>query len=682
MRNRKSPNADGTIGVLLDAAVDLAGLHIGLMGFAAHIPLKQGPAVTFGLDGLELAYAGGPIEIAGSLLPRGINGQDSYDGTALIKTPAFSIAGIGAITTIENAVSVFIFAALNAELGDPPAFRLQGIAGGFGYNRRLILPPVERVSAASRWYAPPWVLSPRVEASAQQPAQGALQQLRNYIPLPSAIWLAAGIKFNSFEMITGVALVSVSFGNDVEIGLLRLAEMSLPRGAKGNEIAYVELALRCSIKPSEGAILVEGRLTDACYIFSKDCRITGRVRFCLWFSGPQAGDFVVTLGDTTPISPDPRTTPWCPGLASMANHQGAFGCRGAVFGADFELHHGGRLAAVYQRLRFALGSSSPRTFSSPGSRCATASRRAWGSASSWIWAAGPADLPAGGSANMGTAFAGQLHVDLGSPPLRWTSGRRYQAPERLTAGEFRKAFLPKPSDVVTARVESGLLLQETREGKAPLFVVSAHALRLAVESAVPLTGLDFVANSGAPELNSAKLGVSPMAKTALDAQLTLSIKLIDAGDVDVSRRPIDAGGIDVSLRSAKLEPVETGVPEALWRPAAKEGELPETRPNPDPMKATTTGIRISLGPIPPAGASEIIRIDKQEYDDFPVAIPALDRVDALPRTSNAGVAHAMATSTNNRRNAILGILVEQRRALAERHGLSLKAPISCSRLLV
>ena len=89
------------------------------------------------------------------------------------------------------------------------------------------------------------------------------------------------------------------------------------------------------------------------------------------------------------------------------------------------------------------------------------------------------------------------------------------------------------------------------------------------------------------------------------------------------------------------------------------------------MKATT-GIRISLGPIPPAGASEIIRIDKQEYDDFPVTIPALDRVDALPRTSNAGVAHAMATSTNNRRNAILGILVEQRRALAERHGLVLE----------
>ena len=66
--------------------------------------------------------------------------------------------------------------------------------------------------------------------------------------------------------------------------------MSLPKRAEpGNAIAYAELALRVVVKPEEGTIAVEGRLTDDSYIFSKDCRLTGGFAFFLWFTGPSRG---------------------------------------------------------------------------------------------------------------------------------------------------------------------------------------------------------------------------------------------------------------------------------------------------------------------------------------------------------------------------------------------------------
>jgi hypothetical protein len=248
----------------------------------------------------------------------------------------------------------------------------------------------------------------------------------------------------------------------------------------------------------------------------------------------------------------------------------------------------------------------------------------------------------------GPPFAGQLHVDLGVAAVTIDFGETCQTPKPLTADQFKKAFLPKQSDVVTARVESGLLLQDTRGGQAPLFVVSAHALRLSVESTVPLTGLDFVKNrvpqkNGVPEpLPSATLGVSPMAKTALHAPLKLSIISIEAGG-------------PISLPSARCEFVEIGTPEALWRPAKEEGQLPETRASAETMRATT-GVRLALDPIPPVGASAIVRIDQEEYDDFEKLIPALESVDALPRTSNAGVEQAMTKPTSDQRDGILRVL--------------------------
>ena len=578
----------------------------------------------------------------------------------MIKAAAFSISGMGSITTIENAVSVFIFAALHGELGGPPAFRVQGIAGGFGYNRRLTLPPIERIHQFP-------LVRAAMDASfmtgtsrgGQSPAQAALKELATYIrPSLGDYWLAAGIKFNSFQMVTAVALVSVSFGNDVEIGLLGLAEMSLPKGVKEVELAYVELALRCSIKPSDGSVIVEGRLTDASYILSKDCRLTGGFAFCLWFDGPHAGDFVVTLGGYHPkFTPLPHY-PVVPrlGVQWQVTKELSFAAELYFALTPSCIMAGGRLAAIYT----------------------SSSVRAWFVASvDFLIAWQPLqyrveaalkigfEVDLGGSALRldlraelilwGPPFAGQLHVDLGILMVTVDFGEAYKAPAPLLPDQFKQAFLPKVSgdvfEVLSARVESGLILQQARADQSPLHVVTAHALSLSVQSVVPITAIELVDHDAAGMLDTDKpiagtLGVAPMASTLLDAPLSVSIV---TGDGDAK---------PVKLRSAKLSCIQTGVPEALWQPAETAGKLRETKAGAGTIRATT-GLRLRLDPIAPSGASPVLEIDRLQYEDFPNTIPALDRVEIPLRQSDETVETVMSKATVKRRDCVMEVLKRQ-----------------------
>jgi hypothetical protein len=673
--------ADGKIGLLLDAAVDLAGLQIGLTGFAVRIPLQKNqpwdPARDIGLDGLDIAYAGGPIEVAGALLRTVIGDQPaSYDGLALIKAPTFSIAGMGSITTIEGKVSVFIFAALHAELGGPPAFRVQGIAGGFGYNRRLILPPIERVhefplvrAAMDASFLRSLGSGTRGGGSAgtgtQTPAQTALKYLANYVrPAAGEYWIAAGIKFNSFQMVTAVALVSVSFGGDVEIGLLGLADISLPRGVeKGKEVAYAELALRCSIKPAEGTVFVEGRLTDASYILSKDCRITGGFAFCIWFSGPHAGDFVVTLGGYHPSFSPPPHYPVVPRLGVYWQITKELSVVAELYFALTPscIMAGGRLAAIYSsssvRAWFIVGADFLIAWE-PLRYSITAGIRI-GFEVALEGMALRVDLQAE-LRLWGPPFAGQLHVDLGVLQVTVDFGEQYREPKALEAPAFKQAFLPKKKDtdkvyeVLAGRVERGLLLQEEQQ-EGPLYVVSAHALALSVQSVVPLTNLEFtghdeLAETQRKKLAGTKLGVRPMAKTVLEAPLKISVVPLDGAE-----------GKPVTLPSARIELIETGVPDALWqRDGIKEGKLPETKASPASMKAAT-GIRLMLDPIAPKGAAAVLKISALQYENFPKSIPALAKVSVPPPERSDGVEQAMSDATKKRRDPILQVLELQRR---------------------
>ena len=142
----------GKIGILLDAAIELAGLTVTLAGLKVRVNPAKPTTLTFsdlefGLEGMGLDFQRGPIAIGGMLLktPTG-----SYSGMASIRAATWSIGAIGSYGTTEaGTASFFIFGAFKGLLGGPPCFVVMGIAAGFGYNRNCR--GTSRTSPASRW---------------------------------------------------------------------------------------------------------------------------------------------------------------------------------------------------------------------------------------------------------------------------------------------------------------------------------------------------------------------------------------------------------------------------------------------------------------------------------------------------------------------------------------------------
>ena len=86
------------LGILLDAAIELLGLKVGLAGLAVKLaPSKlttlKFQDLGFKLDGMEIDFERGPISISGVLL----EGRHDvvYSGMAMIRASTFSIGAIG-----------------------------------------------------------------------------------------------------------------------------------------------------------------------------------------------------------------------------------------------------------------------------------------------------------------------------------------------------------------------------------------------------------------------------------------------------------------------------------------------------------------------------------------------------------------------------------------------------------
>lgn len=170
----------------------------------------------FTLDGLGLALDAGPVSLAGFLQR---TGAQTPRGAALVKFAGFQIgAGSGAYSRIADQPSLFVFGALNAPLGGPPFFFVTGVAGGFGANRGLVIPDDPDASLPRLLQGhggrPEWLAD-----------VGKMGELVLAAKLPAeqgASWFAAGVKFTSFSLIRGQAILHLRFGK-------KLASASPPR---------------------------------------------------------------------------------------------------------------------------------------------------------------------------------------------------------------------------------------------------------------------------------------------------------------------------------------------------------------------------------------------------------------------------------------------------------------------
>jgi len=666
---------EAKLGLLLDAGVDLLGLSVGLLGLALRV--KPGgddgllrvrrpttKNIEFGLDGLELGFKEGPLQISGTLLKMAPTRdvEVEFDGAVMVRAELFTLSALGSFAQLKTGdISLFVFAVLNRELGGPPFFFVTGLAFGFGVNRILRTPAIEEVQ---NFPLVRGATDPAYFGGSSDP-RAAMEKLRQYIPSSKGdYWLAAGVKFNSFGMIDSFALLAVSFGTQLQIALLGLSRISVPKQLPGappiEQVACAELAIKVTFSPASGVLAVEARLTDNSFLFTRNCRLTGGFAFYCWFAGEHAGDFVVTLGGYHARFVKPAHYPVVPRLRihwPVSAHLSITGeayfaltpsCLMAGGKLDAVFHAGPIRAWFYARADFLIAWKPFRYDIAVGVRIGV---------SFWTGLF-TLKVELGASVHLwGPPFGGIAHVTLYIVSFDIPFGKQEpEKPEPLSWREFHQSFLPQSRNshgdtdplISTIRITSGLISEREvgdQGQKRTLRLVNAHELSFTTESVIPSTNVLLNETSIVPDDpgKDTRLGIRPMGKATLDSEHKVSLR--KNGD--------SQNGWN---RYLGHELVAKNVPYALWSSDLSELKAPTARMISD----VPGGLRVFLKKREPSHGLAWMDLEKFKYEDISRDIPWEERQEPQPIPA-ADDKTLMNTIWNNptvtqKRNAILGAL--------------------------
>lgn len=290
------------ISLLMDGSVSMFGLtcavdDLQITYFVGNNDFFNPGSWSIDLAGLAVSADMAGVSIAGGLLKQGVAPNIEYLGMLLGRFAVYGLTVYGGYGEGEENgqrfTAFFAIGAVNGPIGGPPAFFLTGIGGGFGINRLMRLP-----TDLARFGDYPLIQALDIAASPGEP-MAQLRALGNYFPMKKGtFWFAAGLSFNSFALVDGIAVVGVQIGDGLDINLLGLARMALPRPQAA--IVSIELALLVRFSSSEGVLWVQGQLTDNSWLLYPDIKLTGGFAYVIWFKGEKAGEFVLTLGGYHP----------------------------------------------------------------------------------------------------------------------------------------------------------------------------------------------------------------------------------------------------------------------------------------------------------------------------------------------------------------------------------------------
>jgi hypothetical protein len=355
----------GQLAILFDAAVKVSHFTLSCDDLKIGLPLaKLQPGV--GLAGIGIEYKSKNLEVAGALLRkevRDVDGKIIYDyiGTASLKfklssKKSFGISAIGAYTYYNNEPSLFLYAVLEFPLGGPPFFFVTGFSLGFGYNRYLKVPSIDKLTEFPLVAQAMGGLGNNQRPSdSKQLITEQLDQLDKYMTRSTdSGFVAIGLKFTCFKMLDCFALLTIAFGEGFEMNLLGIANMKVPTPAKDSKntscIVSMTLLLKARFSLDEGVISIEAQLASNCYILSPDCRLTGGSALYFWFDGPHAGDFIISLGGYHPAFKKPAHYPTVPRLGFHWQVGNCLSLKGEMYFAlcAHAIMAGGRLEANFR----------------------------------------------------------------------------------------------------------------------------------------------------------------------------------------------------------------------------------------------------------------------------------------------------------------------------------------------
>ncbi|QNM98726.1 hypothetical protein H9L41_11195 [Chitinimonas koreensis] len=680
--------------ILFSGSVALAGLKLDVLGLDVGVPVTNPTdfnAYQLDLKGLNVTFEGGGVDISGGLL-KTTTPMLSYTGQLVVKASKFSLVALGSYAELPTAngtaPSLFAFVNLNIPLGGPPPFFVEGLAFGFGYNRDIAIPPVGQIQ---QFPLVQGALSSSTFGDDPTP-ESALEVLSQVVaPSLGRYWVAAGLRFSTFQLLDTFALLFVKFGRTFEIDLVGVTAASLPpKVPRSAAIAYMELGLVVAFKPVDGVVYAEAQLTPNSFLFAPSCRLTGGFAAYLWFNppysddGPRPGDFVITLGGYNPVFSPPK---WYPNPPRLGFNWPVMSTVSISGGSYFALTPSAVMAGGYLRVQFHAGPL--RAWLNAGADFMIAWQPFWFSVDIYVDVGAAFETTILGiSVTLSIDLGAKLHLEgppvHGSAYVHWfvisftipigDSGNNDHA--TLSWDDFARSFLPPqdspemkgsgegslraaagadadppPPVPIKAQAQAGLLTT-LDDGT---WVLQSLPFALAIETAIPATASTMSAWQGATLPTGPYMGVQPCSRLRVETPFTFSLQ--DAAGNPLSL-PVDAFAVAANIGTA---------PAALW------GNKPFDPAAPVPAGAqlldrTINGVTVAavadvelnvIGPIDLARAFSFVLLPPNwlPFGSGPRYTPAapMDQSGALARL----MASVMAPGVVATREAILAALQAQ-----------------------
>lgn len=642
----------------VDASLETTVVAIQLTGFVVTIPDGHGGDVHVQLDGLGVDVSASSFTLAGSLVrtevtePDGKTGVE-YDGSLLLKAGAYALAAVGSYASVDGVDSLFVYGVMAGPFGGPPAFTVTALAAGFGVNRGLVLPAPDKVLqfplVAAAVAAAGTTAPPTSGAAATQQALSALSK-GGVVPIKhGSYWLALGVGFQSYELINGFALLTVSFGDELTIALLGVGTLQLPPPAESSTaFAVVELTLDAVFSPAEGIFALEALLTDRSYLLDPSCRLTGGFATSVWFPPSEhAGDFVVTLGG---YHPDFHCD-WYPQVprigfdwkvSDLVEFSGglyfALTPRCIMAGGDLALvFHDGPLSAWFKASADMIVYWRPFSYEADLAISIGASYTA-----DWAFLHKTFTVELGADLTLwGPPFAGIAHVHWFVISFTIPIGDAPDTGPSVTLtdwGQFAQQALPAPTaktaveNICRPRIITGLIASSTATDGSEIWQLCTDRLVLAVETAVPITGslaVGIEADAGAGtttttvDIDTVAVNVAPLGVFPLISSLTVTL--------------LDPAGNSHDLHHGwTWQASHAAVPAALWGPGNTPVD-PRRPAVPTSDDMTVTAAAAVTGTAAPAARSGAYTPALSPVDvgdrplPFPVAPPDVSAAAEAPR---------------------------------------------------
>lgn len=580
------------ISLLMDGAVSMFGLTCAVDDLQITYLVANGDFFApenwkVDLAGLAVSANMAGVSIAGGLLKQTTDKGIEYLGMLLGRFGVYGITIYGGygegVQGSEKFTAFFAVGAVNGPIGGPPAFFLTGIGGGFGINRQLIVP-----TDLSRFGDYPLIQALDIAAKPQDP-MAQLRKLGEYFPMEKGtFWFAAGLSFNSFALVDGIAVVAVEIGDGLDINLLGLARMALPRPQVA--LVSIELALLVRFSSSEGVLWVQGQLTDNSWLLYPDIKLTGGFAYVIWFKGEHCGEFVLTLGgyhpdfhrDGYPVVPRLGLR-WSIGdyIVVKAGSYFALTSEALMAGGDFEAsaHFGPAWAEVK------FGAHGIVYFDPFHYQVNAYARIAAGvTIDTWIFGEITISISIGARIDVtGPDFHGKATFEIGPIELTVEFGGSDQAQKQPISAE---AFVAKYLEAVSSGVARAHAVMtasgaqpskgedSTPDGSSARPFVVVVEFGLTFTSTIPATSVTRTLAATTSHAASRALGVAPM--NALNMQPTITLTWQRAGVTQpfpFAATPRPFGRFPVGIWGLPQDPNNRQVPKAEMIEALNELDL-------------------------------------------------------------------------------------------------------------